>query len=93
MLIENIIGLGFDASSNTISWRITERGRHGLENVAFNGKNISLICEGRRAGESGGMTRLQVKCDGKINLKIANFNSASRMISVALDAGTHQLTV
>jgi glycogen debranching enzyme len=93
MFIENIIGLGFDAPSNTISWRITERGRHGLENMDFNGKKISLVCEGRRAGESGGTTRLQVECDGKINLKITIFNSESRRVSVALDAGTHQLTV
>lgn len=93
MFIENIIGLSFNAPSNTISWRITERGRHGLENICFNGKNISLVCEGRKAGEAGGATRVRVECDGKINLRVAVYNAASRMVSVTLDAGKHELIV
>ncbi|OGV54151.1 MAG: hypothetical protein A2X45_07185 [Lentisphaerae bacterium GWF2_50_93] len=93
MLIETIIGLSFDAASNTISWRITDSGRSGLENICFNGKRISLVCEGLKEGEPGGEARVRIESDGKINLRIVICNAASRMASVTLDAGRHELTV
>ena len=45
MLIEQILGFEFDASGNTVCWTIATPGRHGLENVQFNGGRLSLICK------------------------------------------------
>ncbi len=90
MFIENIIGLEFDAPANTISWRIIESGRHGLENIRFNGKTVSLVCEGRRIP---GKTRLHVECDGRVNLRLVCRGMGHRATAMTLDAGRHQLDV
>ncbi len=44
VLIENIIGLSFDAPSNTVTFSLDGRERCGLENMIFNGNRISVIC-------------------------------------------------
>ena len=44
MLIENIIGLRFDATENKVTFHMNGRGRYGLENMVFNGNNISVVC-------------------------------------------------
>lgn len=48
VLIEYVLGIGFDASCNTITWHITKTDRHGLLNFCC-GKEIvvDLICEKR----------------------------------------------
>jgi len=45
MLIEFIFGFDFDAEKNTVTWVISEGGRHGVTNLFFNGQKISLIAE------------------------------------------------
>ncbi len=47
LFIENIIGLRADAPANTIHWRIRKLERHGIENLHFGNKIVSLICEKR----------------------------------------------
>jgi hypothetical protein len=53
-LIKHAIGIRVDAPKNTITWRITELGRHGIENLRFGGNDeasmnrISLIAEQRQ---------------------------------------------
>ncbi len=44
MLIENIIGLEFDAPTNTVTFNLHARERCGLENMDFGGNKISVIC-------------------------------------------------
>ncbi|MBR3640271.1 MAG: hypothetical protein IKN50_06665, partial [Clostridia bacterium] len=44
MLIENIIGLEFDARSNTVTFNLDGREKCGLENMLFNGNKISVKC-------------------------------------------------
>ena len=44
MLIENIIGLSFDAEENQVTFRLNSRGEYGLENMVFNGNRISVVC-------------------------------------------------
>lgn len=45
MLIENIIGLDFDASRNTVTFDLAARQRCGLENMLFGDNKISVVCE------------------------------------------------
>ncbi|MFA5865425.1 MAG: trehalase family glycosidase [Phycisphaerae bacterium] len=47
MLIEHIFGMDFDAGENRITWVIGTPGVHGVENLAFNGGTVSLVCRGR----------------------------------------------
>jgi glycogen debranching enzyme len=93
MFIENIIGLSFDAPANSIAWRITDQDRHGLENLSFNGKTLSLVCDGRKSGEAGGSTRVRIETDGPIHLKISTFNAPSCMSCLTLEAGKHEFTI
>ena len=48
VLIEYVLGIGFDASCNTITWHITKTDRHGILHFCC-GKDIvvDLICEKR----------------------------------------------
>ena len=44
MLIENIIGLHFDACENTVTFEIFPGGQSGVENMEFNGGKVSIVC-------------------------------------------------
>ena len=44
MLIENIIGLTFNAERNEVTFRLNQRGACGLENMIFNSNRISVVC-------------------------------------------------
>lgn len=44
LLIENIIGLNFDAPSNTVKFYLDAHAPAGLENMMFNNNNISVKC-------------------------------------------------
>lgn len=45
MLIENIIGLSFDAKSNVVTFRMFPNQLCGLKNMHFNGNTISIECK------------------------------------------------
>jgi len=53
-LIKHAIGIRLNAPNNTITWRITELGRHGIKNLRFNGNSdatmnkITLIAQPRK---------------------------------------------
>ena len=44
LFIESIIGLEFNASSNTVTFHLNSRERCGVENMIFNGNKISVTC-------------------------------------------------
>ena len=44
LLIENIIGLEFNAQENLVTFNLNERGKCGIENMIFNSNNISVVC-------------------------------------------------
>ena len=44
LLIENIIGLDFNASENTVTFNLHAREKCGLENMDFGGNKISVVC-------------------------------------------------
>ena len=90
MLIENIIGLEFDAPGNTITWCVKSPCRHGLENIDFNGQTISLVCEGKKPA---GSTKIKVECRKKFTLKICALSPDEVSLSATLNPGRHELSV
>lgn len=44
MLIENIIGLHFNAKENAVTFDIFPGGQCGVENMLFNGGKVSVVC-------------------------------------------------
>ena len=49
LLIENMIGLSFNAPENTVTWKISLLKRNGLTNMHFGDKTVSLTCADRVA--------------------------------------------
>jgi len=45
LLIENVLGLHADGAADTLTWRIREPGRHGIDNFRFGDNTVTLICE------------------------------------------------
>jgi hypothetical protein len=88
MLIEHILGYDFDASANQITWSIQTPGRHGIENLAFNGKTISLI-----VGEEDPIQKtriLTIETTGEINLAVSIGQEKSPSFK-AFPSGRHEI--
>ena len=68
MLIENIIGLDFDASQNTITFNLSNYGQSGIENILFNGGYVSVVCTKYR--DVDGRTHLYTKAEKEFTLYV-----------------------
>jgi hypothetical protein len=51
LFIEDILGIRVDAPTNTITWRIRQTERHGIENFRMGSKTISLVCDARSSAD------------------------------------------
>ncbi len=49
--LEYVLGIRFDVPNRTIHWYVSNLEKHGVENITFMGKKISLICEARSSFE------------------------------------------
>lgn len=67
MFIEDIMGFTFDAPSNTVHWRISSKCRHGIKNLQFNGRNVSLICG---KSEIPGKRKIEIETSRSISISI-----------------------
>lgn len=63
MLIEDVIGLDFDAPRRRVTWNVTMDGLHGIENLIFLGGPVSLRC--RRSQKS---TEVEVESSADFEL-------------------------
>ena len=68
LLIENIIGLEFDANENLVTFNLNERGKCGLENMIFNSNNISIVCTEYKPFK--GQTTVEVEASEPFKLKV-----------------------
>ena len=46
MLIEHVIGITVDGSTNTVTWNTTRETKHGVEDLYFVQNKVSLLREG-----------------------------------------------
>jgi len=65
--IEYAIGIKPDAATNTITWDIKSNNRIGVENLWFNNKTLSLICE---KPDTKGQRSITAISDSPFTLKI-----------------------
>lgn len=87
MLIEQVFGIDLDAPANRISWTVATPGRHGIENLRFHGRVVSLTGE---EGEVGvGRRRVRVKTDGPVELALAAPGRREQVYK--LSSGDHAL--
>ncbi len=81
MLIENVIGLGFDAKSNTVTFNISDYNESGIENLLFNGGYISVVC--REYKHISGGSKIIVECEKPFTLIVkTEYNSEDKVIEV-----------
>ncbi len=76
--IEYAIGIKPDAASNTITWDIKSNNRIGVENLWFNNKTLSLLCE---KPDTKGQRSITAKSDGQFTLKII-YNKKQKTIKI-----------
>ncbi|NLX07219.1 MAG: hypothetical protein GXY33_18940 [Phycisphaerae bacterium] len=90
MLIEHVLGFEFEAADNVVRWVIGTPGRHGIEHVRFNGRTVSLVCDG--PDPSSGRTKVVVRASDEINVAVSLLG---RFIEhkATLPAGEHELHV
>lgn len=80
LLIESILGFSFDATQNTVSINITQPGKHGIRNLQFNGRKISIVCD---ALTNDGTREIQVTSEKPFMLSVmVDDHAASRIFSI-----------
>ncbi len=89
MLIEDIIGLKFDAYNNTISFDILPDRRSGLRNMQFNGGVVSVECTEYKNGI--GNTTVKVTTDKPLKLEVTTNYRTATIIDVP--AGEHEFKI
>lgn len=70
MLIENIIGLRFNAAENKITFEMFPGQEYGLENMLFNGGKVSIVCQ--EYIPIAGKSLIRVSCDNPFTLVVKN---------------------
>ena len=89
MLIEHIFGLSFDAGTNTITWAIATPGKHGIQNLRFNGRTVSLFCGA--AGPDG--RKISIRTSDAIRLRLSTVQKNGTELVRDLVQGDHDLTL
>lgn len=90
MLIENIIGLNFNAQENTITFRLTPNQVGGLKNMHFNGAAVSVEC--REYHPCGGQSIVEVETDKPIRL-VVKTNYLWSDVEIDVPAGKHTFNI
>jgi len=78
MLIEDVLGLEFDAPSRRIVWHLRLPGRHEIRGLRFDEAEISLAA----AGAEGGARKISVKNGRAFTLELHAGGAAAREIPV-----------
>jgi glycogen debranching enzyme len=89
MLIEDVFGFDFDAPRNRITWDIRTSGRHGIENLLFNGGRVTLICSGLPDAE--GEFSVTLTTDNEVALSVLVQGVSKR--EIVAKPGTHSLKI
>lgn len=72
VFIENIIGLHFDAHNKTVAFDICEDKRHGIENMTFCGKKLSVVYDNKKVYIDTGTPFTLIINDRKTNIPIGS---------------------
>lgn len=68
ILFEDIFGLRVDGASERIDWYLECTERHGVQNLRFGDRTVSLVCDARQAPDAPG--RISVESDGEFELVV-----------------------
>jgi hypothetical protein len=88
MLIEDVLGVRADAGSNVMTWRLREPGRHGIDNLRFGGRTVSLLAEPSNPRTNA--RRLTIETDGAFTLVV---DSGERTVTLNVPVGRSTFAV
>ena len=88
LLIENVIGLRPDASTNTLAWHVRRLDRHGVEHLKVGDNLVSAVCAAR--SDLRAPILLTVNCSKALHLVVSHADQIERF---DLEAGDHVLTL
>lgn len=78
MMIEDVLGLDFDAPRRCVTWEVTLTGRHGIENLQFAGSSVTMII----SGADSGTRELSVQSGSAFDLNLSFGESGRRHFAV-----------
>ena len=90
MLIENIIGLRFDANNNTVTFELFPNQLGGLKNMQFAGGKVSLVCT--KYVPVTGQSVVEVTAEKEFTL-IVKTNYSWQNMEIHVPAGTSKFYV
>lgn len=90
MLIENIIGLRFNAAKNEITFELTPNQIGGLKNMLFNDNRISIVCT--EYIPTIGMSTVEITTEKPVDL-IVKTNYCEEPYCISVPAGTFSYRV
>lgn len=91
MLIENILGLSFDATENKVIWEINSPERHGVGNLQFNGNKLSFLAE--KNVSTAPLRKLTIETGVPLKLEIMMSLGCGKKHSLSLRKGKHELVL
>ncbi len=89
MLIEDVFGLDFDAPRHRITWDLQTEGKHGIENLRFDGGLVSLVSSGFSKDQSE--VSLSVTTEKEVTLVLLLEGKPAQ--ETVLKPGTHSLKI
>lgn len=90
LLIENIIGLNFNAPENTVTFNLHARERCGLENMRFGDNTVSVVCTEYRPFK--GETVIETAAEKPFRL-VVNTKYLWEAVRIDVPAGKHVFRV
>ena len=90
MLIENVIGLRFDAKSNTVTLDLVPNQIGGLRNMVFAGGKVSIVCT--KYVPVAGESILEVTAEKPFNLTVKT-NYSGQDTTIHVPAGSHSYRI
>ncbi|HOL49959.1 MAG TPA: trehalase family glycosidase, partial [bacterium] len=89
MLIENILGFTLDAHSNTIYWDISTACTHGIKNLRFNKKSVSLVCHEKNGHQK---RKIEIETSSALNV-ILSVEGTNICLKKTFGKGQHFLWI
>ena len=93
MLIEFVIGLDYDARKNMVSWNISEKGRHAIKNLGFNGQKIALTAEALDISKPGRIVKVENEEEFLLDVCSEGIKIPDQKRVYRLKPGRHELKV
>jgi hypothetical protein len=82
LLIESILGIQADASTNTVQWHINRIDKHGIKNLRIGETTISLLIQPRKSSVAKAVITVETNKPIKINISKAGKDKSFEVVEL-----------